>query len=65
MSYAGYAGVYNDTTTPVEGGPLGVAMPDDFKGAAVSVAFLLVGSALFLTLLKRSGFRAMVAVGRQ
>lgn len=34
------------------------------KGAAVSVAVMIVAAALFLTVLKKSGFRAMVAVGR-
>lgn len=37
---------------------------NDAQGAAVSVAIMIVGAALFLTILKRSGFRAMVAVGR-
>lgn len=38
--------------------------PDSATGAALSVAVMIVGAALFLTILKRSGFRAMVAVGR-
>jgi hypothetical protein len=38
--------------------------PTSAKGAAISVAVLIVSAALFLTVLKRSGFRAMVAVGR-
>ncbi|HMC97433.1 MAG TPA: hypothetical protein VKG92_07270 [Flavobacteriales bacterium] len=38
--------------------------PNDTKGAALSVAVMIVGAAIFLALLKRSGFRAMVAVGR-
>lgn len=38
--------------------------PDSARGAALSVAVMIVASALFLTILKRSGFRAMVAVGR-
>lgn len=32
--------------------------------AAVSVAVMIAVAAIFLTVLKRSGFRAMVAVGR-
>lgn len=47
--------------TPVDLPALGA---DDAKGAAVYVAVMIVGCALFLTVLKRSGFRAMVAVGR-
>lgn len=39
-------------------------LPDDAKGAAYSVAFILVAGTLLLTFLKRSGFRAMIAVGR-
>jgi hypothetical protein len=39
-------------------------LPDDAKGAAFSVAFILIAGTLVLTFLKRSGFRAMIAVGR-
>lgn len=38
--------------------------PDSARGAAVSVAVLLIACTAFLTLMKKSGFRAMVAVGR-
>lgn len=67
MSYAGYTmggrvaaprhapSVVEDYVTPT---------PDTFQGAAFAVGFMLVASVLFLTILKRSGFRAMVAVGR-
>jgi hypothetical protein len=36
----------------------------DAKDAAVSVAVMIVMAAVVLTALKKSGFRAMVAVGR-
>lgn len=36
----------------------------DARGAAIGVAVMIVTAAIFLTILKRSGFRAMVAVGR-
>ena len=36
----------------------------DPKDAAVSVAVMIVMAAVVLTALKKSGFRAMVAVGR-
>jgi hypothetical protein len=34
------------------------------KDAAISVAVMIVSAAVVLTVLKKSGFRAMVAVGR-
>lgn len=34
------------------------------RGAALSVAVMVAGAAIFLAVLKKSGFRAMVAVGR-
>ena len=37
---------------------------DEPRHAAIAVAVMIVTAALFLTVLKRSGFRAMVAVGR-
>jgi hypothetical protein len=40
------------------------ARAGDMKGAAYSVAIMILGAVLFLTVLRRSGFRAMVAVGR-
>ena len=36
----------------------------DPKDAAISVAVMIVMAAVVLTVLKKSGFRAMVAVGR-
>ena len=36
----------------------------DPKDAAISVAVMIVSAAVVLTVLKKSGFRAMVAVGR-
>lgn len=36
----------------------------DPTGAAVGVAVMIVTAAVFLAVLKKSGFRAMVAVGR-
>lgn len=59
MSYGGFI---NDTPRMVD--DYVDLTPDTARGAAVSVGVLLVASALFLTILKRSGFRAMVAVGR-
>lgn len=42
-----------------------VAYPmGDYGNAAVNVAVMVAVAAVFLTVLKRSGFRAMVAVGR-
>jgi hypothetical protein len=42
-----------------------VAYPmGDYGNAAVNVAVMVAVAAVFLTILKRSGFRAMVAVGR-
>lgn len=38
--------------------------PATVGSAALSVAVMIVVAALFLMVLKRSGFRAMVAVGR-
>lgn len=38
--------------------------PDSPERAALSVAFLLGIATVFLLILKKSGFRAMVAVGR-
>lgn len=37
---------------------------DDVGSAAISVAVMIVTAAVFLAVLKKSGFRAMVAVGR-
>lgn len=37
---------------------------DDFVNAGLYVGMMLGVSAIFLMVLKRSGFRAMVAVGR-
>lgn len=37
---------------------------DSAKSVALTLAFVVGLSAVFLTVLKRSGFRAMVAVGR-
>lgn len=37
---------------------------DDPRSAAVGVAVMIVTAAVFLAVLKKSGFRAMVAVGR-
>lgn len=37
---------------------------DDARGAAIGVAVMIVTAAVFLAVLKKSGFRAMVAVGR-
>lgn len=34
------------------------------RDAALSVAIMIVGAAVVLTVMKKSGFRAMVAVGR-
>jgi hypothetical protein len=39
-------------------------MDSGLGNAAVNVAVMVVVAAVFLTVLKRSGFRAMVAVGR-
>lgn len=36
----------------------------DYGNAAINVAVMVAVAAVFLTVLKRSGFRAMVAVGR-
>jgi hypothetical protein len=36
----------------------------DYGNAAVNVAVMIAVAAVFLAVLKRSGFRAMVAVGR-
>jgi len=60
-----YEGYYQggSMSTPFESG-VDFAMPDDAKGAAYSVAFILIAGTLVLTFLKRSGFRAMVAIGR-
>lgn len=38
--------------------------PDNAKSAALALAMLVGVAAVFLTVLKRSGFRATVAVGR-
>lgn len=38
--------------------------PDSAKSAALCLAMMVATAAIFLTVLKRSGFRAMVAVGR-
>lgn len=38
--------------------------PDNPRNAAISIAVMIGLAAIFLTLLKRSGLRAMVAVGR-
>lgn len=38
--------------------------PSSPKAAAISIAIMIALAAIFLALLKRSGFRAMVAVGR-
>lgn len=38
--------------------------PDSTRNAAISIAFMIALAAIFLAVLKRSGFRAMVAVGR-
>jgi hypothetical protein len=37
---------------------------DQAGNAAINVAVMVAVAAIFLTVLKRSGFRAMVAVGR-
>lgn len=60
----GYGAVVNDVPGR-SAADYGVSVsPADARGAALSVAVMIVGAALFLTILKRSGFRAMVAVGR-
>jgi|KBSMisStandDraft_5_1062788.scaffolds.fasta_scaffold02270_11 hypothetical protein len=51
---AGYDGGYDPNTYD----------DTDPKDAAVSVAVMIVMAAVVLTVLKKSGFRAMVAVGR-
>lgn len=59
----GYGGVVND----MPGANLDdyvTFQPTSTRMAALSVAVMIVAAALFLTILKRSGFRAMVAVGR-
>lgn len=38
--------------------------PSSPRAAAISIAIMIALAAIFLTVLKRSGFRAMVAVGR-
>lgn len=63
--YSAYEPYMNDTASPEVVDFVGAGLPDDPKSAAISVAFLLVFAALFLAVLKRSGFRAMVAIGRQ
>jgi hypothetical protein len=62
-SLYGYGGVANDMPghSPMDYMDLS---PDTAGQAALSVAVMIVGAALFLAILKRSGFRAMVAVGR-
>lgn len=66
----GYSGLTRGRIVPsAGGGPLTqVASTVDFspestQGAALSVAVMLVASVLFLAVLKKSGLRAMVAVG--
>lgn len=59
----GYGGgVVNDTTGASPADYFGYS--GDASSAAIGVAVMIVGAAVFLTILKRSGFRAMVAVGR-
>lgn len=59
----GYGGVVNDVPGNHPGDYV-TLQPGDASTAAISVAVMIVGAAVFLTILKRSGFRAMVAVGR-
>lgn len=59
-----YEGYLHGLSTPEDVDYARPGLPDDTKGAAISVAFLLVASVIVLTVMKRSGFRAMVAVGR-
>lgn len=50
--------------TPHDSGEYVDFFPDDAGSAAISVGVMLASAVIFLAILKRSGFRAMVAVGR-